>query len=88
MSDPASPGVAAELALLGPRTPLSFIANMFKIPTLWGVKNTAPYFHDNSAKDLDEVLKHYNKFFETLGLGQNALTPQNIEDIKAFLNLL
>ncbi len=69
--------------------PLRQFANMFKTPTLWGVKNTAPYFHDNSAKDLDEVLEHYNWFFENIiGLPKNSLTPQDIIDIKAFLNLL
>ena len=37
--------------------------NAFKIPTLWGVAQTAPYFHDNSAKTLEDVVKHYAKFF-------------------------
>ena len=31
--------------------------NAFKIPTLWGVAETAPYFHDNSAKTLDDVVE-------------------------------
>jgi hypothetical protein len=38
--------------------------NAFKIPTLWGVANTAPYFHDNSAKTLDDVVRHYATFFQ------------------------
>ena len=29
----------------------------FKIPTLWGVKHTAPYFHHSGAKTLEEVLE-------------------------------
>ena len=37
--------------------------NAFKIPTLWGVRNTAPYFHDNSAKTLGDVGAHYAQFF-------------------------
>jgi cytochrome c peroxidase len=37
--------------------------NAFKIPTLWGIKNTAPYFHDNSAKTLEEVVDHYERLF-------------------------
>jgi hypothetical protein len=88
MSDPSSPAVAEEIAKLGTGTRLVLLANMFKIPSLWGVKNTAPYFHDNSAKDFDELLEHYNVFFESLGLGRDALKPEDIEDIKAFLNLL
>jgi cytochrome c peroxidase len=35
----------------------------FRIPSLWNVKNTAPYFHNNSAADLDILLKHYQEFF-------------------------
>ncbi|HND55571.1 MAG TPA: hypothetical protein PLV92_24320, partial [Pirellulaceae bacterium] len=30
----------------------------FKIPILWGVKDTAPYFHDNSRKTLEDVVEH------------------------------
>jgi cytochrome c peroxidase len=26
----------------------------FKIATLWGIKDTAPYFHDNSARTLED----------------------------------
>ena len=37
--------------------------NAFKIPTLWGVARTAPYFHDNSAKTLEDVMRHYQAFF-------------------------
>jgi hypothetical protein len=89
MSDPALPGVAHELSAKGPKVAMGAFANFFKIPTLWGVKDTAPYFHDNSAGDLDELLEHYNWFFENLiGLGPNVLKPQDIADIKAFLELL
>ncbi|MGH2824896.1 MAG: hypothetical protein ACRDLY_18120, partial [Thermoleophilaceae bacterium] len=37
--------------------------NAFKIPSLWGTSRTAPYFHDNSAKTLEDVLRHYAQFF-------------------------
>ena len=37
--------------------------NAFKISPLWGVKDTAPYFHDNSAKTLEDVAEHYRQFF-------------------------
>ena len=35
----------------------------FRIPSLWNVKNTAPYFHNNAAANLDVLLKHYQEFF-------------------------
>lgn len=33
------------------------------ITQLRGISKTAPYFHNNSAATLDEVLDHYNAFF-------------------------
>jgi cytochrome c peroxidase len=64
--------------------------NSLKIPTLWGVKNTAPYFHDNSAKTLEQLVDHYADFvFAPLPpeLGFQA-TPQDRADIVAYLKLL
>ena len=64
MTDPAKSPIVAQsipppfvLEQLGLR--LAFFANLFKTPTLWGVSDTAPYFHDNSARNFDEVLKQY-----------------------------
>jgi cytochrome c peroxidase len=68
--------------------------NAFKIPTLWGVARTAPYFHDSSAKTLEDVLKHYRKFFTIISNpavdGDPAidLTEQDQADILAYLKLL
>jgi cytochrome c peroxidase len=70
--------------------------NAFKIPTLWGVRNTAPYFHDNSAATLEEMAAHYTVFFLVTTdldgpgpLGPNiVLTPQDEADIVAYLRLL
>lgn len=71
---------------------------LFKIPTLWGTPNTAPYFHDNSAKDLDEVLDQYNfsfrdfpRFAEHVGCNPEAaecLSEQDRADIIAYMQLL
>lgn len=74
---------------------------MFKIPTLWGTPNTAPYFHDNSAKDFNEVLDHYNNNFFNLpnlprfralvGCDPEAplcLSEQDKADIISYLQLL
>lgn len=66
----------------------AFFANVFKTPTLWGIEETAPYFHDNSANDFDEMLEQYDFFFATFLGGAVQLTPQDKEDIKAFLRLL
>ena len=70
--------------------------NAFKIPTLWGVGRTAPYFHDNSARTLEDVVAHYNKFFEVAsdldGPGPQppviVLTPGDQADIVAYLKRL
>lgn len=72
---------------------------LFKIPTLWGTPDTAPYFHDNSAKDLEEVLNQYNFMFredfptfaEKAGCDPEALeclSDQDRRDIIAFMQLL
>ena len=71
----------------------------FKIPILWNIKNTAPYFHDNSAATLQDVLSHYNTLFLAFpGLIQtltppgtvvpNGLSDQDEQDIIAFMDLL
>jgi hypothetical protein len=68
--------------------------NAFKIPTLWGVTETAPYFHDNSAKTLEDVLRHYAKFFAIVSTPQGGgapalvLSEQDQADIVAYLKLL
>ncbi len=71
-------------------------ANAFKIPTLWGAAATAPYFHDNSAKTLEDMVKHYALFFELTsdldGPGPQppllTLSPQDQADIVAYMKLL
>lgn len=68
--------------------------NAFKIPSLWGVRRIAPYFHDNSAKTLEDLADHYARFFAAIttppGGGDPAivLTEQDQADIVAFLKLL
>jgi cytochrome c peroxidase len=71
---------------------------LFKIPSLWGVPNTAPYFHDNSAKTLDDVLDQYNFMFSNftdfarhVGCDPDAgdcIAERDRADIIAFLQLL
>ena len=70
--------------------------NAFKIPTLWGIGRTAPYFHDNSAQTLEDVVAHYATFFALVtdpdGDGPApplvVLTDQDQKDIIAFMKLL
>lgn len=64
--------------------------NAFKIPSLWGIRHTAPYFHDNSAKTLEDVVKHYAQFFLIVTGPENPiiLTDQDIADIVAYMKLL
>jgi cytochrome c peroxidase len=68
--------------------------NFFKIPSLWGVKNTAPYFHDSSANTLEELVDHYEKHLATF-LRRNVSYPtphvpttDDKADIVAYLKLL
>ena len=68
----------------------------FKIPPLWGIKDTAPYFHDNSANDLTALMEHYDAALAILSandpvpltIGPVDLSTQDKLDIIAYMNLL
>ena len=62
--------------------------NAFKIAPLRGIRHTAPYFHDNSAKTLEDVAHHYANFFFVASGGLVQLNPQDEKDIVAFMKLL
>jgi cytochrome c peroxidase len=55
--------------------------NAFDIPALRGVKHTAPYFHDNSAATLRDVVDHYNRNF------QFNILPDEEDDLISYLEL-
>ncbi len=38
--------------------------NKFDMPTLRGISRTAPYFHNNSAATLEDVVDHYIALFK------------------------
>ena len=38
--------------------------NKLDVPGLRGIRNTAPYFHNNSADTLEEVVDHYIELFK------------------------
>jgi cytochrome c peroxidase len=48
--------------------------NKLDVPGLRGISRTAPYFHNNSAATLEEVVDHYIEFFN---LGR-ALVPPGV----------
>ena len=92
--DPTPPAAQPPPSVI----PRAFFAGLFKIPTLWGVKDTAPYFHDNGAKTLRDAVAHYQRFFNfteaqdpvgsrSLG-GRITLTDNDVDDIVAYLQLL
>jgi cytochrome c peroxidase len=68
--------------------PLFNSVNAFKIPILRGVAKTAPYFHDNSAKTLEDVAAHYALFFFLITGGNIDFSEQDQKDMVAFLKLL
>jgi cytochrome c peroxidase len=56
--------------------------NQFKVPSLRGLAARAPYFHNGIAKDLLDVVQHYE---EKLGF---VFTPEEERDLVAFLSAL
>jgi cytochrome c peroxidase len=80
-------------ALITGRTDFQSL-NAFKISSLWGVSRTAPYFHDNSKKTLEDVMRHYQAYFanpttpSAFGPDPIILEQGDMSDIIAFLALL
>jgi len=83
LTNPRPPGVPPPFI----RHP-AFFAGFFKIPSLRGVKKTAPYFHDNSAKTLEEVAAFYTNLFANNPDFPVQLTAQDEIDMVAYLKLL
>lgn len=54
----------------------------FKTPSLRGMSARAPYFHDGSARDLEAVVRFYDRRFRM------GLNPQELADLTAFLKVL
>jgi cytochrome c peroxidase len=48
--------------------------NKLDVPGLRGISRTAPYFHNNSAATLEEVVDHYIEFFKA----GRALVPPGV----------
>jgi cytochrome c peroxidase len=67
----------------------------FKIPTLRGLTDTAPYMHNGSLPTLERVVRHYSEInIERLHadgeriLRPFKLAPQEIADLVSFLKSL
>ncbi len=45
------------------------------VPSIRGISQTAPYFHNNSAATLDEVLDHYAEMFKFVAAVAPAVDP-------------
>ena len=70
--------------------PVALMKGAFKTPTLREVAQTAPYFHDGSARTLAEVVDHYARGGEVkTNLSPNmkplALTAEDKEALVAFM---
>ncbi|MBC54589.1 MAG: hypothetical protein CMQ34_12225 [Gammaproteobacteria bacterium] len=57
--------------------------HVFKVPTLHGIAETAPYFHDGSIETLEAAIEEMGE--HQLG---RVLSQQDIDDIAAFLQSL
>lgn len=64
----------------------------FKVPQLRGIKDLAPYFHDNSAATLEELVDYFNSpWYNNSGDGRKHpihLSAQQKADLVAFLKIL
>ena len=75
------------------KKPVRSMIGAFKTPSLRGVTDTAPYFHDGSAATLRDVIEHYARGGDVKDhLSPNLkpldLTPQDKDDLLAFLGAL
>lgn len=73
--------------------PLKILKGAFKTPTLRDVNQTAPYFHDGSAANLNEVMSHYVKGGEVKTNLSPSMKPLKLSKserkaIIAFVNAL
>ncbi len=71
-----------------------FSQHGFKTPTLWGVGRRGPYFHDGSARTLEDVVEHYNQGGKVerdsvhIQIHPLEMTAQEKADLVAFLRSL
>jgi cytochrome c peroxidase len=73
--------------------PIASLKGAFKTPTVREAANTAPYFHDGSAKTLDEVVEFYSKggIVRTnlsKSVKELALSKDEVGQLVSFMNAL
>jgi cytochrome c peroxidase len=65
------------------------VFNRFDIPQLRGINETAPYFHDHRAQSLEDVLRHYQRFFafinDVRGFPLPKIPDEDVEPIVAYM---
>ena len=64
----SDPGRALLTGFAGVGPPAQDDWNKLDVPGLRGLRSTAPYFHNNSAATLEEVVDHYIEFFKRIPL--------------------
>lgn len=72
-SDPGRALLTGFVSPLPPQAPFDDWQK-FDVPGLRGISRTAPYFHNNSAATLEEVVDHYTEFFKRA----QALAPPGV----------
>lgn len=60
----SDPGRALLTGFAGAGPPAADDWNKLDVAGLRGLRNTAPYFHNNSADTLEEVVDHYVAFYQ------------------------
>jgi cytochrome c peroxidase len=65
----SDPGRALLTGFVGGPPPLDDW-NKLDVPGLHGIAQTAPYFHNNSAATLEDVVNHYIQFFKAVQAAQ------------------
>ena len=63
-SDDPGRALLTGFVLPPPAPPATDDWNKLDVPSLRGIGRTAPYFHNNSADTLEEVVDHYTAFFK------------------------
>jgi cytochrome c peroxidase len=71
----SDPGRALLTGFVGVGPPARDDWSKFDVPGLRGISKTAPYFHNNSADTLEEVVDHYNEFFKRVLINAPAGQP-------------
>jgi hypothetical protein len=68
----SDPGRALLTGFAGVGLPAGDDWNKLDVPGLRGISKTAPYFHNNSAATLEEVVDHYTAFFNRVLINVRA----------------